>query len=59
MTMPPASTITPFENTDREGELGTSGYRISTAYQFSGSRTHIECTLPNGQTQRITGVAID
>ena len=42
--------ITPFENTDREGELGTSGYRISTAYQFSGSRTHIECTLPNGQT---------
>jgi hypothetical protein len=45
-----ACAITPFEDTDRSGELGTSGYRISTAYQFSGSRTQIECTLPNGQT---------
>jgi hypothetical protein len=34
----------------RPGELGTSGYRISSAYQFSGSRTQIECTLPNGRT---------
>jgi hypothetical protein len=34
----------------REGELGTSGYRIGNAYQFSGSRTQIECTLPNGRT---------
>ncbi|HEX7080567.1 MAG TPA: hypothetical protein VF329_06100 [Gammaproteobacteria bacterium] len=42
--------ITPFENTDREGELGTSGYRISNAYQFFASRTQIECTLPNGET---------
>ncbi len=42
--------LTPFENTDRAGELGTSGYRISTAYQFAGSRTQIECTLPNGET---------
>ena len=45
-----ACAVTPFANTDREGELGTSGYRISTAYQFTGSRTQIECTLPNGQT---------
>jgi hypothetical protein len=45
-----ACAITPFEDTERVGELGTSGYRISTAYQFSGSRTQIECTLPNGQT---------
>jgi len=42
-------TIAPFANTEREGELGRSGYRISTAYQFAGSRTQIECTLPNGQ----------
>ncbi len=42
--------IKPFENTERVGELGMSGYRISTAYQFAGSRTQIECTLPNGQT---------
>ena len=33
-----------------EGELGTSGYRISNAYQFAGSRTQINCTLPNGRT---------
>ena len=44
--------IKPFADTDREGELGTSGYRISNAYQFSGSRTQIECTLPNGQTYK-------
>ncbi len=42
-------TIKPYEEL-RYGELGKSGYRISNAYQFSGSRTHIECTLPNGQT---------
>ena len=41
--------ITPYEEA-REGELGTSGYRISNAYQFAGSRTQIECTLPNGRT---------
>jgi hypothetical protein len=33
----------------REGELGTSGYRIGNAYQFAGSRTQINCTLPNGR----------
>jgi hypothetical protein len=42
--------ITPFADAERFGELGTSGYRISSAYQFAGSRTRIECTLPNGQT---------
>ncbi len=41
--------ITPYEEA-REGELGTSGYRIGNAYQFAGSRTQIECTLPNGRT---------
>jgi hypothetical protein len=41
--------IKPYEEA-REGELGTSGYRISNAYQFAGSRTQIECTLPNGRT---------
>jgi hypothetical protein len=45
-----ACAIKPYEETDRPGELGTSGYRISNAYQFAGSRTQIECTLPNGQT---------
>src|SRR5690606_38419508 len=33
-----------------DGELGTSGYRASIAYQFSAARTQIRCTLPNGQT---------
>src|SRR5215203_5970622 len=42
--------ITPYQEEAREGELGKSGYRISNAYQFAGSRTQIECTLPNGQT---------
>ncbi|HEY9183245.1 MAG TPA: hypothetical protein VIQ99_08600, partial [Gammaproteobacteria bacterium] len=42
-------TITPYKEA-RPGELGTSGYRISNAYQFAGSRTQIECTLPNGRT---------
>src|SRR5690606_11557425 len=42
--------IAPFADTERFGELGKSGYRISSAYQFAGSRTQIECTLPNGQT---------
>jgi hypothetical protein len=42
-------TITPYKEA-REGELGTSGYRIGNAYQFAGSRTQIECTLPNGRT---------
>jgi hypothetical protein len=41
--------ITPYKEL-REGELGTSGYRISNAYQFAGSRTQINCTLPNGRT---------
>jgi hypothetical protein len=40
--------ITPYKEA-REGELGTSGYRISNAYQFAGSRTQIECTLANGR----------
>src|SRR5690606_29098908 len=44
-----ACALTPFANTEREGELGTSGYRISSAYQLAGRRTQIECTLPNGQ----------
>jgi len=42
--------IKPYEEASRSGELGTSGYRISNAYQFAGSRTQINCTLPNGQT---------
>ena len=41
--------IKPFVEGEREGELGTSGYRISNAYQFAGSRTQINCTLPNGR----------
>jgi hypothetical protein len=41
--------ITPYKEA-RPGELGKSGYRISNAYQFAGSRTQIECTLPNGRT---------
>ncbi len=45
-----ACEITPFAEGERYGELGTSGYRISNAYQFSGSRTQIECTLPSGET---------
>jgi hypothetical protein len=45
-----ACEITPFALTDREGELGSSGYRISANYQEPGYRTQIECTLPNGQT---------
>jgi len=45
-----ACRITPFEEGEREGELGTSGYRISASYQQPGYRTQIECTLPNGQT---------
>jgi hypothetical protein len=43
-------TITPFKEGEREGELGTSGYRISTSYQEPGSRNQIQCTLPNGIT---------
>jgi hypothetical protein len=42
--------ITPFKEGEREGELGTSGYRISASYQQPGYRTQIECTLPNGRT---------
>jgi hypothetical protein len=41
--------ITPYQATKRKGELGHSGYRVSDAYQFEGSRTQIECKLPNGQ----------
>ncbi|HUQ51102.1 MAG TPA: hypothetical protein VM692_02700, partial [Gammaproteobacteria bacterium] len=40
--------LDPYEEA-REGELGKSGYRISNAYQFAGSRTQINCTLPNGR----------
>ncbi|MEO8464356.1 MAG: hypothetical protein ABI640_03380 [Gammaproteobacteria bacterium] len=43
-----ACAITPYKATARPGELGKSGYRIGSAYQFAGSRTQIECTLPNG-----------
>ena len=42
-------TLAPYEEA-RPGELGSAGYRISNAYQFAGSRTQIECTLPNGRT---------
>jgi hypothetical protein len=42
--------IASFEESDREGELGMSGYRISASYQQPGYRAQIECTLPNGQT---------
>jgi hypothetical protein len=45
-----ACAIAPFVEGEREGELGTSGYRISASYQQPGYRTQIECTLPNGQT---------
>jgi hypothetical protein len=45
-----ACQITPFKEGEREGELGTSGYRISASYQQPGYRTRIECTLPNGRT---------
>jgi len=45
-----ACAIAPFEEGAREGELGTSGYRISASYQQPGYRTQINCTLPNGQT---------
>jgi hypothetical protein len=41
--------ITPFAEGAREGELGTSGYRISAAYQEPAYRTQINCTLPNGR----------
>ena len=41
--------LAPYEEA-REGELGKSGYRISSAYQFAASRTQINCTLPNGRT---------
>ena len=44
-----ACAITPFKEGAREGELGTSGYRISATYQQPGFRNEIECTLPNGQ----------
>lgn len=45
-----ACAIAPYEDAARRGELGTSGYRISASYQTPGYRTHIDCTLPNGQT---------
>jgi hypothetical protein len=45
-----ACAIAPFEGADREGELGSTGYRISASYQEPGYRTQIECTLPNGET---------
>ena len=52
--------ITPFKEGEREGELGTSGYRISVSYQEPGTRTQIECTLPNGETytniENVSGV---
>jgi len=42
--------IAPFEVGPREGELGSSGYRISASFQEPGYRTQINCTLPNGET---------
>ena len=45
-----ACAIAPYEDAARRGELGTSGYRISASYQAPGYRTHIDCTLPDGQT---------
>ena len=42
-------TLAPFTEGEREGELGTAGYRISASYQQPGERTQINCTLPNGQ----------
>ncbi|HEX9868661.1 MAG TPA: hypothetical protein VGC99_08700, partial [Candidatus Tectomicrobia bacterium] len=42
--------IAAFEDGPREGELGTSGYRISASFQEPGYRTQINCTLPNGET---------
>jgi len=44
-----ACEIAAFKEAEREGELGTSGYRISASYQQPGERTRIECTLPNGR----------
>jgi len=44
-----ACTLKPYESSPRDGELGMSGYRISTSYQEPGSRTQIDCTLPNGR----------
>jgi hypothetical protein len=41
-------TLAPYEEL-RYGELGKSGYRVSSQFQFAGSRNQIECTLPNGQ----------
>src|SRR5688500_14252088 len=45
-----ACAIAPYKDAARHGELGTSGYRVSNAYQFAGSRTQTQCTLPNGRT---------
>ena len=45
-----ACAIKPFEEGAREGELGTSGYRLSVSYQTPGYRNQIMCTLPNGRT---------
>ncbi len=42
--------IAPFKNGARNGELGTSGYRMDVSYQTPGYRTEIKCTLPNGRT---------
>ena len=44
-----ACAIKPFEEGAREGELGTSGYRLSVSYQTPGYRNQIMCTLPNGR----------
>ena len=44
-----------YKATKRAGELGKSGYRVSNAYQFEGSRTQIECKLPNGQMYKHRG----
>jgi hypothetical protein len=41
--------LAPFADKDREGELGTAGYRISASYQQPGERIQIACTLPNGE----------
>ena len=50
-----ACAIAPFKEAKREGELGTSGYRLDASYQQPGYRTEIKCTLPNGRTYSNVG----
>jgi hypothetical protein len=45
-----ACAMAPFAEGERNGELGTSGYRLSANFQEHAYRAQIDCTLPNGQT---------